>query len=95
MTLLHSVWSGVKLRKTPFLSLRSGVFISNHLFQSSLSRGPMEPEPAAVPAEPVHEPEDNRDLMRHKLFTNLAAVGGLADLGELAHRVQPGLVPVT
>jgi hypothetical protein len=44
----------------------------------------MEPEPAVVPAEPVHEPEDNRDLMRHKLFTNLAAVGGLADLGELA-----------
>ena len=53
----------------------------------------MEPEPTLVPAEPVHEPEDARGLMRQKLFTNLAAVGGLADLGDLARKVQPDLVP--
>ena len=44
-----------------------------------------EPEPTPVHAEPVHEPGDVRDLMRQKLFTNLASVGGLADLGDLAH----------
>ena len=52
-----------------------------------------EPEPTPVQAEPVHEPGDVRDLMRQKLFTNLASVGGLADLGDLAHKVQPDMVP--
>ena len=31
--------------------------------------------------------------MRQKLLANLAAVGGLADLGDFAHKLQPDLVP--
>ena len=53
----------------------------------------MEPEPTLVPAEPVHEPEFFRGVMRQKLLANLAAVGGLADLGDFAHKLQPDLVP--
>ena len=48
----------------------------------------MEPEPTLVPAEPVHEPEDVRGVTRQKLFANLAAVGGLADLGDLARKLH-------
>ena len=53
----------------------------------------MEPEPTLVPAEPIHEPEDGRGVMRQKIFANIAAVGGLADLCDLAHKLQPDLVP--
>ena len=53
----------------------------------------MEVEPTSLAAEPVHTLKDVRDFMRQKVFTNLVAVGGLADLGELAHKVQPDLVP--
>ena len=53
----------------------------------------MEPEPTLVAAEPVHEPENVRALMRQKLVANLAAVGGLTELCDLAHKMQPDLVP--
>ena len=53
----------------------------------------MELEATLVPAEPVHEPEDVRGVMQQKLFANLTAVGGLADLGDFAHKLQPDLVP--
>ena len=50
-------------------------------------------EPMLVPAEPVHEPMDVRSLMRQKVFTNVAAVGGLTELCDLAHKMQPDMVP--
>ena len=51
-------------------------------------------EPTLVPAEPVHdEPTDFRGAMRHQLHANLAAVGGLADLSDLARKLQPDLIP--
>ena len=53
----------------------------------------MEPELTLVAAEPVHEPENVRALMRQKLVANLAAVGGLTELCDLAHKMQPDLVP--
>ena len=47
-----------------------------------------------MPAEPVHdEPTDFRGAISHQLHANLAAVGGLADLSDLARKLQPDLIP--